>query len=223
MRFLVKFVRSGSLLSLNLRKKRFDLFLELLKNSKVKSLLDVGGDPAFWRDIKFKENIRISIFNLPEVIREHMKEGDFGYFAGDACVMKQFKNKEFDFIFSNSVIEHVGDFTRQKMMADEIKRVGKNYFVQTPNFWFPFEPHFLMFGFQFLPLRMKALLLRRFDLGWFKKVDDYNKSIRLARSIRLLTKKDLQELFPEAIIVPEKFLGLSKSFMIYKLEKIAQD
>ncbi len=223
MRFLVQFVKSGSILSLNFRKKRFDLFLELLRNSKAKSLLDVGGVPDFWRDIQFKgkENIHIDIFNLPEVIREYIKDGDFGYFAGDACAMKQFNDKDYDFIFSNSVIEHVGDFTKQKMMADEIKRVGKNYFVQTPNFWFPFEPHFLMVGFQFLPLRMKALLLRRFDLGWFKKVHGYNKSMRLASSINLLTKKDLMRLFPDATIVTEKFLGLNKSFMVYKLAKIA--
>ncbi len=223
MRFLVKFVKSGSMLSLNLRQKRFDLFLELLKNSKVKSLLDVGGVPEFWRDmqLKGKENLQISIFNLPEVIREYKKDNNLGYFAGDACAMKQFKDKEFDFIFSNSVIEHVGDFTRQKMMADEIKRVGKNYLVQTPNFWFPFEPHFLMFGFQYLPLSMKAFLLRRFDLGWFKKVNDYNESLHLASSIRLLTKRDLLRLFPDAAIVPEKILGLSKSFMIYKLAQTA--
>lgn len=221
MRFLVKFVKSGSMLSLNLRKKRFVLFLELLKKSQVKSLLDVGGVSEFWRDMQFegKENIQISIINLPEVVCGFKKEDNLRCFAGDACAMKQFKDKEFDFIFSNSVIEHVGDFTKQKMMADEIQRVGSNYFVQTPNFWFPFEPHFLMLGFQFFPLAMKAFLLRRFDLGWFKKVNGYNESIRIARSIRLLTKSDLMRLFPDATIVPEKILGLTKSFMIYKLEK----
>lgn len=57
--------------------------------------------------------------------------------------MKQFQDNEFDAVFSNSVIEHVGDYEAQRQMANEIMRVGKRYFVQTPNFYFPIEPHIL--------------------------------------------------------------------------------
>jgi Methyltransferase domain len=44
-------------------------------------------------------------------------------------------------------------------------RVAKRYFVQTPNRYFPIEPHFLFSGFQFLPLPVKRWLLMLFSLG----------------------------------------------------------
>jgi len=93
--------------------------------------------------------------------------------------------------------------------------VGKKYFIQTPNYYFPFEPHFLFIGFQFLPVKFRASLIRHFNLGWFKKEMDYKKSLEIAKSVRLLKKKEIQILFPDATIYREKFLCFTKSFLIY--------
>ncbi len=46
--------------------------------------------------------------------------------------MLPFKDKSYDIVFSNSVIEHVGNLEKQKQFADEVQRVGKSYFIQTP-------------------------------------------------------------------------------------------
>ncbi|HWS70973.1 MAG TPA: class I SAM-dependent methyltransferase, partial [Thermoanaerobaculia bacterium] len=67
---------------------------------------------------------------------------------------------------SNSVLEHVADMPA---MAREIRRVGRRWYVQTPNRWFPVEPHFLVPFFQFLPIATRAWLLTRFDLGWLTR------------------------------------------------------
>jgi hypothetical protein len=48
-----------------------------------------------------------------------------------------------DVVFSNSVIEHVGDAGAQRRFAQELRRVGRRLWVQTPARWFPFEPHLL--------------------------------------------------------------------------------
>jgi hypothetical protein len=64
--------------------------------------------------------------------------------------MPQYRDKEFDIAFSNSVIEHVGNDLRIRQMADEVRRVGRNY-LQTPNYYFPLEPHF------FFPFFHRAL------------------------------------------------------------------
>src|SRR5437773_7652080 len=36
-------------------------------------------------------------------------------------------------------IEHVGDAERQRRFANEIARVGRAYWVETPNRWFPVD------------------------------------------------------------------------------------
>jgi hypothetical protein len=113
------------------------------------------------------------------------------------------------------VIEHVGGLKDQHRMADEIKRVGKRYFIQTPNLYFPMEPHFLFPMFQFFPLWLKIWLISHYDLGWYVKTPEKEKALEIVKSIRLLCKKELYELFPGAIIYREKFLGLTKSFIVY--------
>jgi 2-polyprenyl-3-methyl-5-hydroxy-6-metoxy-1,4-benzoquinol methylase len=130
--------------------------------------------------------------------------------------MKQFAAQEFDVVFSNSVIEHVGSYEDQRRMAKEIKRVGKRYFVQTPNLYFPIEPHFVFPFFQFLPQSVKVWLISHFALGWYGKVTDIEKANELASEIRLLSKKEFLNLFANAKIVEEKFLGLTKSFIAYE-------
>ncbi len=61
-----------------------------------------------------------------------------------------FGDREFDIAFSNSVIEHVPP-ELQAAFAAEVSRVADRYFVQTPNRYFPIEPHYQLPLFQFLP------------------------------------------------------------------------
>ena len=100
-------------------------------------------------------------------------------------------------------------------MANEIKRVGKKYFVQTPNLYFPIEPHFLFPLFQFLSIDIKVWLLRNFSMGWYPKISDKQEAIDLATNTKLLSKKKLQNLFPNSNLYAEQVFGLSKSFVVY--------
>jgi hypothetical protein len=100
-------------------------------------------------------------------------------------------------------------------MANEVCRVGKCYFVQTPNKYFPLEPHFLFPFFQFLPIRFRAWLLQNFKLGWFTKTPDALEAREVVESIRLLTKKEFKAFFPNASIYEEKVLWMTKSFIAY--------
>jgi ubiquinone/menaquinone biosynthesis C-methylase UbiE len=127
----------------------------------------------------------------------------------------QADDNSFDVVFSNSVIEHVGTFQDQLQMAKEICRVGKRYFVQTPNKNFPLEPHFLFPFFQFLPFSVRAKLLQNFDLGWFRKVPNIQTARQIVESIRLLDKRKFVSLFPDAVLYEERILGMTKSFVAY--------
>ena len=115
-----------------------------------------------------------------------------------------FGDGEFDVAFSNSVVEHVPS-ALQPALADEIRRVARRYFVQTPNRYFPIEPHYQFPFFQFLPERARRALNGRFTLGWQPKGE--------WEEITLLGAGDLRRLFPDAEIHRERVLGLTKSLI----------
>ncbi|PYM54680.1 MAG: methyltransferase type 11, partial [Candidatus Rokuibacteriota bacterium] len=111
--------------------------------------------------------------------------------AGDARDLRAFGDQSFDLVHSNSLIEHVGSLEDQARMAAEIRRVAAGYFVQTPNRYFPIEPHFLVPAFQFLPVALRVRLARRFRPGWYHG-GDVAAAVRDAREIRLLSERELR-------------------------------
>ena len=52
-----------------------------------------------------------------------------------------FKEREFEWVFSNAVIEHVGDDDAQVEFLNEMMRVGRYVFFTTPWKYFPIESH----------------------------------------------------------------------------------
>ena len=124
--------------------------------------------------------------------------------------MREFRENQFDVVYSNSVIEHVGDIEDMLKMAREVRRVGRWYFLQTSNLFFPMEPHFLFPLFQFLPISCRVYLVRHFNLGWVGRVPDSEGAERKVRSIHLLSKADLRFLFPDANITTEKLFWIDK-------------
>lgn len=205
--------RAGSAAN-RMRRKRFTVFSGLLAGlPRPVKILDVGGTQSFWEQMGLSagDGVEVLLLNLQAPATT---AAGFSGAAGDARDLRRYKDGEFDVVFSNSVIEHVGDYADQHRMAAEVRRVGKRYFIQTPNRYFPVEPHFLFPFFQFLPLRAQAWLIGRFDLGWRKKAADFQQALEQARSVRLLTKTELGDLFPDGTILEEKLLGLTKSFMV---------
>ncbi len=210
--------QNTSSISAKLRKKRFVLFKSLLpKASSPLKILDVGGRETIWSREGFCEPNTIDRFQITilNIHKEKTTSPNIISVVGDARNMSEFADGEFDIVFSNSVIEHVGNYADQMQMAKEIKRVGKKYFVQTPNFYFPIEPHFVFPFFQFLPLQMKVWILTNIGRR-HKKVANREQAKNIANGINLLNKKEFIKLFPKATIFEEKFLGLTKSFIAYE-------
>jgi len=207
--------RQPDSLAAKYRKQRFTLFQTLTEQlDGPLTILDVGGTERFWNRMLPSTSPLYKVILLNK-FSQPITRPDFTSLVGDARAMQQFADKEFDIVFSNSVIEHVGSFEDQRKMADEIRRVGKRYFVQTPNRYFPIEPHFLFPFFQFFPIWMKCWLIQHFDLGWRKRTPDYQSAMEIAKEIRLLSKREFVNLFPEGRLVEEHFLGFVKSFTIY--------
>jgi 2-polyprenyl-3-methyl-5-hydroxy-6-metoxy-1,4-benzoquinol methylase len=199
-----------------LRRVRFSFFLSLLQNvPRPVTILDVGGTQGFWETMGYTDvpGVQVTLLNLDE---QPVRHSNFSSLVGDATDLSEIRDAEFDVVFSNSVIEHVGGLSQQGRMAREIQRVGKRYFVQTPNYLFPIEPHFLLPGFQWLPASVRVFLVRHFSLGWIRRIPDRDKAAELVHSTRLLRKGELLALFPGARLYEEKVLGLTKSFVVYK-------
>lgn len=134
--------------------------------------------------------------------------------VGDATDMTGIKDDSFDLVFTNSCIEHVGKRPEWTKMRNEMMRVGRYYYLQTPNKYFPIEPHFLIPLFQFFPLFMKTLIIKIFPVSWYKDAKTYDEAKAVADSIHLLSHRDLRSLFPNGEIKKEKLCLLTKSFMV---------
>lgn len=202
------------------RERRFAFFRSLLNTVKAEkpiSILDIGGEEVYWERMNFTDPREINV-TLLNIFVEPVKHSNFTSIKGDACDLSNFKDREFDVVFSNSVIEHLFTIENQKRMANEVRRVGKNYYVQTPNYYFPIEPHWIFPFFQFMPFPVKVFLTNNFDLGVFKKTKNIEAAKRLVREVNLLTEKEMKNLFPEGKVYREPFFGLTKSVTLYKFE-----
>jgi Methyltransferase domain len=200
-------------LALTLRRKRFRFFLELVDCCPKRPLqiLDVGGTEQFWETMGYADcGHKITLLNLTAAPTRHE---NIVSVAGDAASMPEFDDNRFDIVFSNSVIEHLGSLERQRQMAGEVRRLAKRYFVQTPNYWFPVEPHFRFLGFQFLPVAARVWLLRHRALASYPRAETDRQARGFVEEIRLLKRSELKAMFPDAAILRERLLGMTKSFM----------
>ena len=196
------------------REKRFSFFLQKFnKMQKPVTILDVGGKINFWenRGLAGNKNYKITIVNFE---KEKSQYSNIKTKMGDATDLSPFNDKSFDIAHSNSVIEHLYNFENQKKMASEIIRVGKKHIVQTPNKYFFLEPHYLLPFFDIIPKKLKYFILTKTKLSRLKKWDKKFAS-QYIEEIRLLSLKEMKELFPNSKIYFEKFLGMNKSFTMH--------
>jgi hypothetical protein len=179
-------------------------------------VIDVGGVEAYWDILPpgFLEqhDVRVTIVNLPDATPPPAR-GRFVFVAGDACHLDMFADRQFDIAHSNSVIEHVGDWWRMTAFAAEIRRVAPRYFVQTPNYWFPVEPHFLAPFFHWVPRSFRVWLFHHVGAGIWGPRATREEAVQVVDSIHLLDRRALERLFGDARIVVERFCGLPKSLI----------
>ena len=207
--------RNRASLAAAFRRRRFALFQSLISPlPKPVTILDLGGEQSFWEIMGLAGNTDYRIV-MVNVVPLEITYSNLRGILGDATDLHQFSDQEFDLAFSNSVIEHLGNYLSQQRMAEEIQRVGRLYYVQTPNKLFPLEPHLLVPFYQFFPLSLQVTLIQRFNLGWYKKIPERTNAIQLVRSHRLLTGREMGALFPTGNLFCERVLGLTKSFIAY--------
>ena len=185
------------------RYRRYELFVELCSVRPDERILDVGAGAGAALERFNNTNPIVAVDLAPEAKAAWLDRPNVAVEVADGTALP-FADGEFPVVFSNSVIEHVPK-ELQPRFAAEIRRVGRRYFVQTPNRYFPIEPHYQLPFFQFLPRSGQRWLNRHFTLGWHEKGQ--------WEEIELLSARDLRALFPDAVIHRERMFGLTKSLM----------
>ena len=189
-----------------------DLIDQVLRVRDNCRILDLGGEAAYWHgmaDLIGDRRLHITLLNLSHPDR--LDDG-FVYLAGDARRIAE-ANLSYDLVHSNSVIEHVGSWDDMRSMAAEVRRLASGYFVQTPYFWFPIEPHCTTAFFHWLPQSVRVSMLMRKARGNWSMAPDVSTAMSQVQSATLLDRRMMSALFPDALILNERFAGLVKSLI----------
>ena len=195
------------------RMRRFAAVFEIRESTRI---LDVGGTPANWQLLEVLP--RVTILNMPRA--QERCADRFEFVSGDGCQLP-FPDRSFDIVFSNSVIEHVGSTENQRRFAEETRRVGKGYWVQTPNRFFPVEQHLLTPVVHLLPHAWQRAIVPRWTVwDWLERPTPDRREFYVEHylnDIRLLGRRQLERLFPDARISPGRWAGLSKSLVAWRV------
>ncbi|MSO57778.1 MAG: class I SAM-dependent methyltransferase [Thermoleophilia bacterium] len=194
-------------LSARSRRRKFRLFLDEFRPDRSTSVLDVGvdevshGEPGGERgcsthnlfETLYPWPERITALGLHDGTRFRERHPAVRYVQGDACALP-FEDGAFEIVFSNAVIEHVGERERQEAFVHEALRVGRRVFLTTPNRWFPIELHTGLPLVHWLPEPLAGRAYELAGKGW-------------ARENRLLGPAELRALFPGPVRIVN--LGLT--------------
>jgi hypothetical protein len=207
-------------LSNALRARRFTKFAALVDGidagGRTIRILDIGGTEGFWisRGWSERADLEITLANIAEPKSD--LPGNLRAIRGDATNLAELPDQSFDVVFSNSTIEHLGYWGAQRAMAAEVLRLAPRYWVQTPNFWFPIEPHFLTIGWHYLPPRVRGRLLQRRSYGHRPRVTRPARALELVEEIRLVTAREMRLLFPDAELLRERVGPFTKSLVAHR-------
>jgi SAM-dependent methyltransferase len=205
----VYYQHSGSLplasrLSYTARQRIFARFMQIMKPLSHETVLDIG----VTNDIRFKESNFFEQFYpyRSQLLCVGTEDGSHleSLFPGVRFrpvvpgAPLPFADKQFDIVFSNAVIEHVGNTCEQRAFVREACRVGKRVFMTTPNRWFPVEHHTGVPFVHYLPKALHRLALRRTKFAYWSHEAHLN----------LLTRSEFEAIFPPEHPVEVAFAGV---------------
>lgn len=153
------------------RLKKYNHFIRYYSPDSSARILDVGASEDEYRPAA---NIIEKKYPFPQKITALGIEKYIGFRKRYPMVRAvnytggkfPFSDDEFDIVWCNAVLEHVGDRAMQRQFFEEIARVGKKAFVTTPNRYFPFELHTKIFLLHYLPKKYFDKILKLCGKSW---------------------------------------------------------
>ena len=172
------------------RERRHALFLELTGADPGTRIVDIGCGTLGLRALA-------PGLDVTGVDRVERPSYPGPFVRADATQRLPFEDGAFDLVYSSSVVEHIAP-ERREAFASEIQRVGRGWWVQTPAYSFPVEPHALLPFAHWLPASVRKPYWR---LGVMGEWED----------VRLLRRAEMERLFGAP--VAERLGPLTKSWI----------
>ena len=178
-----------------MRRKMFQMFMEEFRPTSATTILDVGvTSDSFYPESNYFEKLYPYPSQVTCVGTEdgsHLMQTYPGlkYLRVTGQEPLPFAAREFDIVFSNAVVEHVGSRSAQANFLEDICRVGKSFFVTTPSRWFPVEHHTGLPLLHYLPPNLFRRFIRNTRYKYWSSESTLN----------ILTAHELRSLFPAAL------------------------
>jgi hypothetical protein len=199
------------------RGRRWEVFRNAFPDVEDMAVLDLGGTAEAWRRAPVKPK-SVVVLNLTEPGTS--EDAAVVPVAGDACDARSVLaaagiDQQFDLVFSNSLLEHVGGHAKRLAVAAEVAALAPFHWVQTPNRHFPIEPHWLFPGMQFLPVRLRTRVAETWPLSHTppSSFDDARENVLWTE---LISVSELRAYFPDSEVYKERLAGLTKSITAVK-------
>lgn len=197
------------------REDRQKLFRQVIAPKAGERILDIGGYPHTWLSTpqEVEEIVCLNLHIYPWKEEKQFPSHRITMVVGNACNLN-YSDGSFPIVFSNSVIEHVGDFAAQQAFAGEARRVGQRLWIQTPAYECPIEPHYLTPFVHWLPKGLRRRTARWFTVWGLLEKPTKADIDEMVDYTRLLTKREMKRLFPDCRIITERLLWvLPKSYI----------
>ena len=196
------------------RTKKFELLESVFRPRPEDRVLDIGARGEVFLRYTFEdvypypERVVAGGYEWAEVSSARRYYPKCIYTVFDGCTLP-FPDKSFDLVFTNAVIEHILGPGRQEQFAREIMRVGRSWFVTTPNYWYPFESHHHLPFIQFLPRRAQR---------------EYNRLLGThirkgqVQELALLSARQLRRLFPSSSLAKVRVTFWPETLVVYHID-----
>lgn len=215
------------------RAERRELFYRAFEIGPNTTILDVGSEDGsniarlLANTPVQPENVYIADIDRRSVESGAQNHGFKPVLLNEGCPLP-FEDGFFDIVYCSSTLEHAtvpkdeiwslrsGRVFRQRslqtqtQLANEISRVGKQFFVQTPSRTFPIESHSWLPFVGMLPREFEVPLFRLTNKFWVKgTIPDFY----------LLSMAEMKVLFPDGEISAERKFGFAKSWIAIRTKR----
>lgn len=195
------------------RERRHELFLSLVRPGPSDTVLDVGATDSASPAANQLERLypwpaQITAVGVERLASFSSQFPEVLTVRADGKTLP-FPDDSFDIIYSNAVLEHVGDAEEQRLFLAEAARVARRaLFVTTPSRSFPVDSHTMVPFAHWLPEHARDAVYRRLDRGAWAR-----------GGMRLVSRTELRRLaeragWQEFAIVSQRFLGLTSVLIL---------